>query len=442
MDLAVGNEAERISPLGVNPKSLEGQWVDVQNYGLGLVEAFEEELGWGQDRRHTIDFRDHGRQVVLLRRRKFLSWNDGLEFHIVPTPPLPSVEMQSTEISDAGTVDVAAASDTDSPSMGSHMRRYHKARSVRERTIDLHEPTWHSDTNSWNKEFMNSLNTLREERLRTFYEFRTEKVKSAWQANLTQRLVNHLDIASLRHEILNPSHPDFVSADNDVMERLALAKAAAKTRRFYWEEEEEEEEEKPPRYYWDEKPTKKESYAEWWVARGHADLLFIVQHPYFDWACLTVVFANSLAIAAEDPAHPEPLMVDVSFNIVFTVEMLVRLLALGRAGIWRDLWCRVDSIIVVLSWIVIVMEVYAADIVGSEISSIRAIRIVKILKTFKFLESLKDMIRCIFISLIRLRDVLLFVLFFIYGMAQVGMQLFCESLSFFVFSSSSVCSFF
>ena len=119
-----------------------------------------------------------------------------------------------------------------------------------------------------------------------------------------------------------------------------------------------------------------------------------------------------------------------NINIIFTIEMCIRLLALGWMGIWKDLWTRVDSFIVVLSWVVTLIDFLPAkNFVGSEINSIRAIRILKVLKTFKFLDSLKDMIRCIFISLIRLRDVLLFVLFFIYGASQVGMQLFCEYLN-------------
>ena len=89
-------------------------------------------------------------------------------------------------------------------------------------------------------------------------------------------------------------------------------------------------------------------------------------------------------MAIEDPENPQPRTVDLIFNIIFTIEMCIRLLALGWMGIWKDLWTRVDSFIVVLSWVVTLIDFLPAkNFVGSEINSIRAIRILKVLKTFK-----------------------------------------------------------
>ena len=292
--------------------------------------------------------------------------------------------------------------------------------------IDLHEPIWREDIQAWDKGFIDAVNYVRKERIREFYEFNLDSFKNAWKSDLTERLTHHIDIASLerRGTDVFSTAVDETETSADALSRWE--ELASKTPRFYWDESNPA---LPPRFYWEGKtvPPKELSLGKWWLKKGRAELLLIVENPRFDWLCLSVVFANSMALAVEDPENTQHMMVDVAFNIIFTAEMLVRLLALGRAGIWRDLWCRMDSIIVFLSWVVIILEVYAGSVVGSAISGIRAIRIVKILKTFKFLDSLKDMIRCIFISLIRLRDVLLFVLFFIYAMSQVGMQLFRES---------------
>lgn len=410
-------EFDRRSPRGVNPQDLVGLWVEVEGLGYGEVLSFDKEDAWGADSHHNIDFVDHGQISVLLRRRKFITWNAGFEFHIVDTglalpkrfPVESEVENNDEDVSDV---------ERSSNSPTKHSSRQGISSQRQEERHPLHAlegPSWNADTQEWDSQFTSSVNRLRNERLKEFYDYDRNKLKLAWRTDLRNRLTHRIDLI----QMLGTSSS---LSSSGLLERAGRFA----TRRHYWDPIP-----RRSRFYW-EKTTRnrKSTLGEWWVALGRSKLRQIVEDHRFDWTCLSIVFANALVMAIEDPENPQPRTVDLIFNIIFTIEMCIRLLALGWMGIWKDLWTRVDSFIVVLSWVVTLIDFLPAkNFVGSEINSIRAIRILKVLKTFKFLDSLKDMIRCIFISLIRLRDVLLFVLFFIYGASQVGMQLFCEYLN-------------
>ena len=411
-----GMEFGRRSPRGVNPHDLVGLWVEVEGLGYGEVLSFDKEDAWGADSHHNIDFVDHGQISVLLRRRKFITWNAGFEFHIVDTelalPKRFPVESE-VENNDKDFSNVERSSN----SQMEHSSPRGIISPRQEERLPLHaleEPSWNADTQEWDSQFMSSVNKLRHQRLKEFYDFDRNKLKLAWRADLRNRLTHRIDLIQMLGTSSSLSSSGLLETAGGVA-----------TRRHYWDPIP-----RRSRFYWEKSALKrKSSLGDWWVAFGRSKLRQIVEDHRFDWTCLSIVFANALVMAIEDPENPQPRSVDLIFNIIFTIEICIRLLALGWMGIWKDLWTRADSFIVVFSWVVTLIEFLPAkNFVGSEINSIRAIRIIKVLKTFKFLDSLKDMIRCIFISLIRLRDVLLFVLFFIFGASQVGMQLFCEYL--------------
>jgi len=205
----------------------------------------------------------------------------------------------------------------------------------------------------------------------------------------------------------------------------------------------------------------------------------IVQKPWFDTIILLAIFANCIFIGMEDPLRPEtePLakvlnVADWFFLILFTVEMVLKWIALGftgyfdregnpkpkvntgggdnifstccgggddeemdmsltqetkaeapveddgdYTGYFYNSWNILDFVIVVGGWLSKVAS-------GGPIQSIRILRVLRPLRSFSKIPALKNLVETLLQSLVKLVDVviLLFFLFIIY--AIIGVQIF------------------
>ncbi|KAJ1445503.1 Ion transport domain-containing protein, partial [Pelagophyceae sp. CCMP2097] len=152
---------------------------------------------------------------------------------------------------------------------------------------------------------------------------------------------------------------------------------------------------------------------------------------------------NSILLGAQDPRGDEPpwaVVSDLAFNVLFTLEVAVKVVALGawggEAAYFRDAWNRFDFVTVCAGWLPYALCVGLARnpshcFTGKGASgatlNITFLRVVKVVKVLKTVQRIPGM-RCLFVSLFKAAplltqviEVLLFI-FFVFG--AIGVQLF------------------
>ena len=87
-------------------------------------------------------------------------------------------------------------------------------------------------------------------------------------------------------------------------------------------------------------------------------LIQMIINPWFDRIVLLLILANSGALAAEDPlaeeSNPILELMELIFNILFTAEMTIKMIALGVLGEGRylsDPWNKMDAFVVAMGWL-------------------------------------------------------------------------------------------
>ena len=118
---------------------------------------------------------------------------------------------------------------------------------------------------------------------------------------------------------------------------------------------------------------------------------------------------------------------NLAFVGIYTIEMLVKMLALGCSAYWQDAFNRFDGLVVSFS-LVDVASTYLVDIPGFEagqsLQIFRAFRLLRVFKLARNWGSLYSVIRSIVNMLGNLQDLLLVLLLLIFVFALLAMQLF------------------
>ena len=114
------------------------------------------------------------------------------------------------------------------------------------------------------------------------------------------------------------------------------------------------------------------------------------------------IVLNTLILAIQHPTNTYPQIMNDVMNVmdlvltcIFTVEMLVKLLAYGfyrgTADIpsyISDSWNRLDFVVVIISWVSIVVELLELEL-PIKVSTLRALRIMRVLKSLRFFTGIK-----------------------------------------------------
>ena len=152
----------------------------------------------------------------------------------------------------------------------------------------------------------------------------------------------------------------------------------------------------------------------------------IVDGPQFDTVILIFILTNTFFIAIQDPRY-EPtgsvakylFALDMMFNVVFTIEMIMKMIAYGlilhKRAYLRSGWNVIDFIIIMGGWL---GYLYLND---SAISSLRAVRVLRPLRSLQRVRSLRMIIESIISSIPSLLDlsVLSFLVFLVFGITGV-----------------------
>lgn len=160
----------------------------------------------------------------------------------------------------------------------------------------------------------------------------------------------------------------------------------------------------------------------------------IVNMAYFEPFIMTIIVASSISLAAEDPVleDSEWNMVlnyfDYGFTMVFTVEMLLKVIDLGvmlhPGSYGRDFWNLLDAIVVICA---LIAFAFAGSSAGQNLSTIKAFRVLRVLrplKTIKRVPKLKAVFDCVLTSLRNVFNILIVYILFQFIFAVIAVQLF------------------
>lgn len=147
----------------------------------------------------------------------------------------------------------------------------------------------------------------------------------------------------------------------------------------------------------------------------------------FQLAILGVIIANAVVIGIEtyprvrDDWSGWLRVVDVTFLVVFTVEIVIRLLAFGRRP-WRFFssgWNVFDFLIVVLALL---------PVVGANVTLVRLVRVLRVVRLVEAIDDLRMIVVGLARSLAALAGVAVFVVLVMYVYAVTGTALYGEAL--------------
>lgn len=160
----------------------------------------------------------------------------------------------------------------------------------------------------------------------------------------------------------------------------------------------------------------------------------IVNMSYFEPFIMTIIVASSISLAAEDPVLEDSdwNMVlnyfDYAFTLVFTVEMLLKVIDLGvmlhPGSYGRDFWNLLDAIVVICA---LIAFAFAGSSAGQNLSTIKAFRVLRVLrplKTIKRVPKLKAVFDCVLTSLRNVFNILIVYILFQFIFAVIAVQLF------------------
>ncbi|KAJ1633150.1 Ion transport domain-containing protein, partial [Pavlovales sp. CCMP2436] len=146
------------------------------------------------------------------------------------------------------------------------------------------------------------------------------------------------------------------------------------------------------------------------------------------------VCINTLVLILDAPyawyAADQPLLVGLSattelyFTVAFTLEMCVRVVAVGPVRYLRSLWSWLDVLVVALGWAEFILTLLPQAGSNGNFSVLRSFRILRAMRATRTLPQLQHIIQCLFIAVLDLGNVvlLLAMVFLVFGL--VGIILF------------------
>ncbi|TKS77574.1 Dihydropyridine-sensitive L-type skeletal muscle calcium channel subunit alpha-1 [Collichthys lucidus] len=157
---------------------------------------------------------------------------------------------------------------------------------------------------------------------------------------------------------------------------------------------------------------------------------YIVTSCYFEYLMFFLIMLNTLCLGMQhcnQSDHVTKLsdMLNLIFTVLFTVEMILKLMAFKARGYFGDPWNVFDFIIVIGSVVdVILSEVDASENASVSITFFRLFRVMRLVKLLNRSEGIRNLLWTFIKSFQALPHVALLIvmLFFIY--AVIGMQIF------------------
>ena len=171
-------------------------------------------------------------------------------------------------------------------------------------------------------------------------------------------------------------------------------------------------------------------------------LFNVANHPYFEWVTTSVIVANVLTMTTKthdehDCVTAAKVWINISFTIIFVLEAIIKIIALGPRWYVRDGWNVFDFGVAILSCVSVGFDVsskaYTCDPalkVGATqdnvpaLQVLRAFRIARVFRLVRRARGLRQMIQTLIVSIPALGNIMGLILIFIIIFAVLGNTLF------------------
>ncbi|XP_078326089.1 voltage-dependent calcium channel type A subunit alpha-1-like isoform X18 [Crassostrea virginica] len=166
---------------------------------------------------------------------------------------------------------------------------------------------------------------------------------------------------------------------------------------------------------------------------------FVVNLRYFDLFIMIVICASSFALATEEPVNEKAFRnqilnyFDYVFTVVFTVEMILKVIDLGvflhPGSYCRNLWNILDATVVICALVAFFFDNtnVPRDTATKNLNTIKSMRVLRVLrplKTINRVPKLKAVFDCVVNSLKNVANILIVYMLFQLIFAVIAVQLF------------------
>ena len=150
----------------------------------------------------------------------------------------------------------------------------------------------------------------------------------------------------------------------------------------------------------------------------------LVHTRAFDNLILSCIVVNALFLSLEHHNMPQTLVnflfvSNIVFTVIFTLEMVLKILGLGISKYVSDWFNLFDATIVVFS----LLDLFLPES-NSSVTALRTFRLLRVFKLFKFLTGLRELLDTVLSTLTDLRYFSLILTLFVFIYALIGTQYF------------------
>ena len=170
---------------------------------------------------------------------------------------------------------------------------------------------------------------------------------------------------------------------------------------------------------------------------------YVVNSPLFNAFILIVIIANTVVLSLDQfPEYDQDVLdvfkvLNVSFTIIFTFEVVVKIIGVGTRGFASDRFNIFDGVIVLISLIEMGLEQkhkMSGDAgegggSGGAISAMRALRLFRVFKLFKA-GDLRTLLDGIAFTILAVGDYCILLTLFMYVFALLGMSIFAGKIKY------------
>ena len=165
-------------------------------------------------------------------------------------------------------------------------------------------------------------------------------------------------------------------------------------------------------------------------------LFYIANSPLFGGFITFIIVLNTIVLALDkSPAWPEDVAnvlktFNTIFTVVFSIEMVIKLIGLGLRGYCSDNMNLFDGIIVIISLVELGMAATSGSSKGGgPFGALRAFRLFRIFKVFRS-GDLRMLLESIILTVADIRDYTILLGLFIYVTSLMGMSFFASKVKF------------
>ena len=117
--------------------------------------------------------------------------------------------------------------------------------------------------------------------------------------------------------------------------------------------------------------------------------LYVTSSKYFEGFIIVVIGLNCITLAGSDSTKEETPVeqtIDLIFNIIYTIEMFLRIFSLGfifgPGAYMKSAWCQLDFICVTTAYL---------ELVGGGDTSLGGLRAFRVLRPLRFVNNIQGL---------------------------------------------------